>query len=45
MTLAWSGTSAAVILVVINMVIGLRPTPNSEREGLARRRTVLKGAP
>jgi Amt family ammonium transporter len=34
MTLAWSGIGTAIILVVINAVIGLRPTPDSEREGL-----------
>jgi ammonia channel protein AmtB len=34
MTLAWSGIGAAVILVVINMVIGLR-LPAEEQDALA----------
>src|SRR6185436_11054797 len=33
-TLVWSGVGTFVILLVINIVIGLRATPESEREGL-----------
>jgi ammonium transporter, Amt family len=34
MTLVWSGIGTLVILKVIDIVIGLRPTPEVEREGL-----------
>jgi ammonium transporter, Amt family len=34
LTLVWSGVGTAVILIVINVVIGLRATPDAEREGL-----------
>jgi ammonium transporter, Amt family len=34
MTLVWSGVGTAIILIVINVVIGLRAAPDAEREGL-----------
>jgi Amt family ammonium transporter len=34
LTIVWSGVGTFVILLVINVVIGLRSTPESEREGL-----------
>jgi Amt family ammonium transporter len=34
LTLVWSGVGTFVILMVINVVIGLRAAPDSEREGL-----------
>jgi Amt family ammonium transporter len=34
MTLVWSGVGTLIILKVIDIVIGLRPTPELEREGL-----------
>jgi Amt family ammonium transporter len=34
MTLVWSGIGTLIILKVIDVIIGLRPTPEAEREGL-----------
>ena len=34
MTLVWSGVGTLIILKVIDVIIGLRPTPEAEREGL-----------
>jgi Amt family ammonium transporter len=34
LTLLWSGVGTLIILKVIDIVIGLRPTPETEREGL-----------
>ena len=34
LTLVWSGVGTAVLLFVIGMIVGLRPTPDAEREGL-----------
>jgi Amt family ammonium transporter len=34
MTLLWSGIGTLVILKVIDVIIGLRPTADAEREGL-----------
>jgi len=34
LTLVWSGVGTLVILKVIDVIIGLRPTPEAEREGL-----------
>jgi ammonium transporter, Amt family len=34
LTLVWSGVGTLIILKVIDIVIGLRPTPEVEREGL-----------
>jgi Amt family ammonium transporter len=34
LTLVWSGVGTLIILKVIDVVIGLRPTPEVEREGL-----------
>jgi Amt family ammonium transporter len=34
MTLLWSGIGTLVILKVIDVIIGLRPTTDAEREGL-----------
>ena len=33
-TLLWSGIGSAIIYKVVDLVIGLRPTPDEEREGL-----------
>ena len=30
----WSGVGTLIILKVIDVIIGLRPTPEAEREGL-----------
>jgi Amt family ammonium transporter len=34
LTLAWSGVGTLVILVVLRVIVGLRPAPDQEREGL-----------
>jgi ammonium transporter, Amt family len=34
LTLVWSGVGTLIILKVIDVIIGLRPTPEAEREGL-----------
>ena len=34
LTLAWSGIGTFVILVVLRVVVGLRPSTDQEREGL-----------
>ncbi len=34
LTLAWSGIGSAIIYKVVDLVIGLRPSPDEEREGL-----------
>jgi Amt family ammonium transporter len=34
MTLLWSGIGTLIILKVIDVIIGLRAAPDSEREGL-----------
>jgi Amt family ammonium transporter len=34
LTLVWSGVGTLIILMVIDVIIGLRPTPEAEREGL-----------
>jgi len=33
-TLVWSGVASAIIFFVINIIVGLRPTVDAEREGL-----------
>ncbi|MEZ5889335.1 MAG: ammonium transporter [Xanthobacteraceae bacterium] len=34
MTLVWSGVGSAIIYKVVDLIVGLRPTPEAEREGL-----------
>jgi ammonium transporter, Amt family len=34
LTLVWSGVGTLVILVVLRVIVGLRPAPDQEREGL-----------
>jgi Amt family ammonium transporter len=34
LTLVWSGVGTLVILIVINIIVGLRPVADAEREGL-----------
>ena len=34
LTLLWSGTVSAILFVAIDNTIGLRPSPDAEREGL-----------
>ncbi len=34
LTIAWSGIGSAIIYKVVDLVIGLRPSPDEEREGL-----------
>ena len=34
MTLVWSGVGTLIILKVIDVIIGLRPATDAEREGL-----------
>jgi Amt family ammonium transporter len=34
LTLVWSGVGTIVILVVLRVIIGLRPSTDQEREGL-----------
>jgi Amt family ammonium transporter len=33
-TLVWSGVGSAIIYKVVDLIVGLRPTPEAEREGL-----------
>ncbi len=33
-TLLWSGVGSAILYKVVDMIVGLRPTPDQEREGL-----------
>ena len=33
-TLVWSGVGSAIIYKIVDLVVGLRPTPDEEREGL-----------
>jgi len=33
-TLLWSGVGSAILYLVVNLVVGLRPAPDQEREGL-----------
>ncbi|MGO9428501.1 ammonium transporter [Rhodoblastus sp.] len=33
-TLLWSGIGSAILYKVVDMIVGLRPTPDQEREGL-----------
>ena len=33
-TLLWSGIGSAILYLVVNLVVGLRPAPDQEREGL-----------
>jgi Amt family ammonium transporter len=33
-TLAWSGGVSAILFIAIDRMIGLRPAPDAEREGL-----------
>jgi len=33
-TLAWSGIGSAILYKIVDLVVGLRPTPDQEREGL-----------
>ena len=33
-TLLWSGIGSAILYKVVDLVVGLRPTPDEEREGL-----------
>ena len=33
-TLVWSGVGSAIIYKVVDLIVGLRPTPDEEREGL-----------
>ncbi|EJW12833.1 Ammonium transporter [Rhodovulum sp. PH10] len=34
LTLVWSGVGSAVLYKIVDVVVGLRPTPEAEREGL-----------
>ncbi len=34
MTLVWSGVGSAILYWIVNLIVGLRPTPEAEREGL-----------
>jgi Amt family ammonium transporter len=33
-TLAWSGVGSAILYKIVDLIVGLRPTPDQEREGL-----------
>ncbi len=33
-TLVWSGVGSAIIYKIVDLIVGLRPTPDEEREGL-----------
>ncbi|WP_374546612.1 ammonium transporter, partial [Rhodoblastus sp.] len=33
-TLAWSGIGSAILYKIVDLIVGLRPTPDQEREGL-----------
>jgi Amt family ammonium transporter len=33
-TLVWSGVGSAILYKVVDVIVGLRPTPEAEREGL-----------
>src|SRR5690606_21433399 len=33
-TLVWSGVGSAILYKVVDLIVGLRPTPEAEREGL-----------
>jgi Amt family ammonium transporter len=33
-TLVWSGVGSAILYKVVDLIVGLRPTPDQEREGL-----------
>jgi len=33
-TLVWSGVGSAIIYKIVDLIVGLRPTPDQEREGL-----------
>ena len=33
-TLLWSGIGSAILYKIVDLVVGLRPTPDQEREGL-----------
>ena len=34
LTVIWSGVGSAVLFFIVNMIVGLRATPDKEREGL-----------
>ncbi len=34
LTIAWSGIGSAILYLLVNMIVGLRATPEAEREGL-----------
>jgi Amt family ammonium transporter len=34
LTLVWSGIGSAIIFKIVDLVVGLRVTPDQEREGL-----------
>jgi Amt family ammonium transporter len=33
-TLIWSGVGSAILYKIVDLIVGLRPTPDQEREGL-----------
>jgi Amt family ammonium transporter len=33
-TLLWSGIGSAILYKLVDLIVGLRPTPDQEREGL-----------